>query len=248
MDIYYLFLLPVIPVLYVLGLKIKAFSTGGAIAAAVIGSLVIIGGGWLYFTMLFFFLGLSYISTLAGFERKRKRKIQEGVGGERTARNVLAAGLIPAAVSLLNLTPLNQDFVLVLYIVTLGTILADTAASEIGSLDDRTYFILTLKPAETGINGGISVLGTSVSLVFPLIFSLIGFMIYGITINISFARLIELVVASGLISFSGCLFDSVLGETLENRGYLDKYSVNFFASLFSAVVVALIFLSTNYFI
>lgn len=241
MDEYNLLLLVLIPVLFIMGIRIKAFSRGGAIAAAIIGAMVIIGGGWLYFAILFFFLGLSYISTLAGFERKRRRKLQEGLGGERSAKNVLAAGIIPAVVSLFSFANINQDLILVLYLVTLGTILADTAASEIGSLDENTYFILTLKPVETGTNGGISFLGTSVSFVFPLLFSLIGFMIYGTTIHLPTFKLIQFIVFSGLIAFLGCLFDSVLGETLENRGILDKYSVNFFAALFSAVIVAAVF-------
>ena len=59
MNEYNLILLAVIPVLFVLGLRIRAFSREGAIASAIVGSLIIIGGGWLYFVMLFLFLGLS---------------------------------------------------------------------------------------------------------------------------------------------------------------------------------------------
>ncbi|MDA8055270.1 MAG: DUF92 domain-containing protein, partial [Thermoplasmatales archaeon] len=180
MDEYNLVLLVLIPLLFVMGLKIKAFSREGAIAAGVIGSLIIIGGGWLYFVMLFLFLGLSYISTLAGFEKKRSWSLQEGLKGERGAKNVLAAGALPAAISLLSFWNFSPKITFFLYLVALGTILSDTAASEIGSLDENTYMILTLRPAETGINGGISVLGTVVSFVFPVFFSVLGFVIFGV--------------------------------------------------------------------
>ena len=128
-----------------------------------------------------------------------------------------------------------------LYVVALGTILSDTAASEIGSLDENTYMILTLKPAETGMNGGVSALGTIVSFVFPIFFSLFGYIIYGGLISIPLGVLLKFAVLSGSLAFSGSLFDSVLGETLENRGYLTKYSVNFSAALFATIVAFLLF-------
>jgi uncharacterized protein (TIGR00297 family) len=241
MDEYNLFLLILIPVLFVMGLRIRAFSREGAIAAAVVGSLIIIGGGWLYFVMLFLFLGFSYISTLAGFEKKRFRSLQEGLKGERGARNVLAAGILPAGISLLSFWNFDPKFIFFLFVIALGTILSDTAASEIGSLDENTYMILTLKPVETGVNGGISFLGTAVSFVFPVVFSLLGFTIYGIGSYISIETLLFLIIASGVLSFFGSLFDSILGELLENRGYLSKYSVNFIAAIFSSLIGILVF-------
>ncbi len=242
MDLYNLLLLIVIPGLYFLGTKIKAFSNRGAIAASIIGSIVIIFGGALYFVILFLFLGFSYISTLAGFEKKKKKSLQEGLKGERKAKNVLAAGLVAAGVSVLNISSVNPIYVFALYVIALATILADTAASEIGALDENTYMILTLKPAETGINGGISVLGTITSLLFSLIFSLLSFLLLGIILSLQLNQLIYYIVITGFLGFAGSLFDSVLGETLENRGILDKYSVNFYASLFSTVIGMIIFL------
>lgn len=230
MNPYNLLLLLALPPLFMMGLKLKAFSVHGAVAGAVVGGLIIIGGGWLYFVMLFLFLGLSYISTLAGFERKQMKSLQEGIKGERGASNVLAAGILPAAISLLTFWNIHQNLIFFVYIVALGTILSDTAASEIGSLDENAYLILTMKQVEPGTNGGISILGTTVSLIFPILFSLIGFLIYGITVSISISTLIRLSIISGIIAFAGSLFDSVLGETLENRGILGKYSVNFLAA------------------
>ena len=241
MNEYNLILLVVIPVLFVLGLRIKAFSREGAIASAIVGSLIIIGGGWLYFVMLFLFLGLSYISTLSGFEKKKSWSLQEGLKGERGAKNVVAAGALPAAISLMNFWNFSPMLIFFIYVVALGTILSDTAASEIGSLDENTYMILTLKPAETGMNGGVSALGTIVSFVFPIFFSLFGYIIYGGLISIPLGVLLKFAVLSGSLAFSGSLFDSVLGETLENRGYLTKYSVNFSAALFATIVAFLLF-------
>ncbi|MEL9914986.1 MAG: DUF92 domain-containing protein [Thermoplasmatales archaeon] len=235
-----LWLLILIPILFYMSLKLKVFSRTGAIASAAVGAIIIIGGGWLYFVMLFLFLGLSYISTLAGFEKKNRRKLQEGISGERGARNVLAAGLIPAAASLLLLWGFSNRTVFFIYMVSLGVILADTAASEIGSLQENTYLILTLKPVETGVNGGVSVLGTTVSLIFPLLFSLIGYTIFGISSFIPFDDLIYFIILTSLLSFAGSIFDSILGEILENRGYLTKYGVNFFAALFSFSIASFI--------
>ncbi|MDA8055183.1 MAG: hypothetical protein M0Z77_05970, partial [Thermoplasmatales archaeon] len=53
--------------------------------------------------------------------------------------------------------------------------------------------------------------------------------------------LLDLTFISGLLAFAGCLIDSVLGETLENRGYLTKYSVNFLSALFATIIGILVF-------
>ncbi len=237
-----LILLIDIPPLFIMGLGLHAFNIKGAIAGAIVGSLIIVGGGWLYLLMLFLFLGFSYISTLAGFQRKERKNLQEGIRGERGAKNVLAAGMLPAAVSLLTFWNVRPELIFFIYIITLGVILSDTAASEIGALDENTYLILTLKPIETGTNGGISFLGTSVSLVFPILFSIVGFLLFGITMSISLVTLVELSLLSGSIAFLGSVFDSILGETLENRGILGKYSVNFIAAAFGLIIGFLVYL------
>ncbi|MCI4333284.1 MAG: DUF92 domain-containing protein, partial [Thermoplasmata archaeon] len=45
-------------------------------------------------------------------------------------------------------------------------------------------------------------------------------------------------IAVALAGFVGCQVDSILGETLENRGYLTKGSTNFFGMLAAVGVAA----------
>ncbi len=237
-----IYFIPIIPVLYFLGIKTHAFNRGGAIAASVIGIITIIGGGIIYFIILFVFLGLSYIATMMGIKEKSKRKLQEGIKGERGARNVLAAGIVPAAVSLLNIFSNAAIIPFFLFVVSLGVILSDTAASEIGSLDKDAYMILTLKRAIPGTNGGVSILGTVISLVFSILFSILSFSIFQLYANLSLSNFFTLSIYAGILGFLGNLIDSVLGEVFENRNLMDKYSVNFTSALISTILGWLILL------
>ena len=239
-ETYNLLLLPLIPLLYYMGIKTQAFNRGGAIAAAIIGIIVIIGGGIIYFVVLFIFLGLSYIATMLGIKEKSKKKLQEGLKGERGAKNVVAAGLVPAAISILNIFYLNPVVTFILFVVSLGVILSDTSASEIGSLDHDTYMILTLKRAIPGTNGGVSILGTTVSFVFPLLFSFLSFSIFQISYYLPFYNYLNLAFLAGILSFIGNIIDSILGEVFENRNLMDKYTVNLSSAILATLLAWLI--------
>jgi Predicted membrane protein len=239
-DVYNLLLLPIIPLLYYMGIKTQAFNKGGAISAAIIGIIVIIGGGVIYFVILFVFLGLSYIATMLGIKEKSKKKLQEGLKGERGAKNVIAAGLAPAAISIMNIFYSNPVVTFVLFVISLGVILSDTSASEIGSLDHDTFMILTLKRAIPGTNGAVSILGTVVSLVFSILFSFLSLSIFQISYYLPFDKYLNLALIAGIIGFIGNIIDSILGEIFENRNLMDKHTVNLSSAVIGTLLAWLI--------
>ena len=100
---------------------------------------------------------------------------------------------------------------------------ADTVSSEIGQvLGGRPRMITTLRVVDPGIDGGISVAGTLAGVGAAAIVALAG------TLALSGGSQMFWVSGSGAIF--GLLFDSLLGATLERRGWLNNDMVNFLST------------------
>ena len=115
--------------------------------------------------------------------------------------------------------------------------LSDTLASEIGSLDVRTRSIITLEAVPPGTNGGMSPTGTVAALLGALIIAggaVLLAPIYGESMSAA-----SFFVTVTIVGWLGCQVDSILGELLENKGYIGKHTVNFLATL-SGVAMAVI--------
>jgi uncharacterized protein (TIGR00297 family) len=104
---------------------------------------------------------------------------------------------------------------------------ADTVSSEIGQvLGGRPRMITTLRAVEPGTDGAVSIAGTLAGLVAAAIVAGAG----------SWAlrgdwTLFKLSCAGAVF---GLLFDSLLGATLEKRGWLNNDAVNFLSTASAA--------------
>ncbi|MCI4365959.1 MAG: DUF92 domain-containing protein, partial [Thermoplasmata archaeon] len=114
---------------------------------------------------------------------------------------------------------------------------ADTFGSEFGVLAGTARSILTLKPVSPGTNGGISAVGEWWAAIGALTTGVVGYSLY-LLFGTQTPPGVVLVGVVGVAGFLGCQVDSVLGETLENRGYLTKGSTNLFGMLSSVGIAA----------
>jgi uncharacterized protein (TIGR00297 family) len=108
---------------------------------------------------------------------------------------------------------------------------ADTVSSEVGQvLGGMPRMITTLRQAEPGTDGAISLVGTLAGVVAAGIVAIAG--------SLAIRGGLSMLAISWAGGVFGLFFDSLLGATLERRGSLNNDAVNFLSTA-SAVVFAL---------
>jgi uncharacterized protein (TIGR00297 family) len=212
-------------------IALRALTTTAAIVAAAFGILIVLLTGFGFLLLLVVFVGISSLATRYRFAEKARRHVQEGRAGERGVSNVVAHILLPTAIAIAGgLGRLPPEAAAVLFAAALSFATSDTLASEFGVLTGSAVSILSLRPVEPGTNGGISSVGEMFALAGAVGTALVGAALYGAFREPTGAVWLFL-LAVGVAGFVGCQIDSLIGELLENRGYLTKGSTNFFGML-----------------
>ena len=214
--------------------KCGLLTKSGCVSAAAIGMGIGVFGSLNWLILLIVFALLGFAATIAGFSKKRKMGVQEGEHGERGAMNILGVAIPPLIIALMNFfIPGHYDVFSMAYIATIAVAAADTAASEIGVKDPKVWMITTLKRTEPGVDGGVSVKGTLISLVGSAVVSVIGALVIFYTMDIY-------VLVPVVCGFLGCLLDSVIGATVETWGYVSKYGNNCITGIAGGLLTVLI--------
>ncbi|QLH74460.1 MAG: DUF92 domain-containing protein [Methanomassiliicoccales archaeon] len=203
--------------------RFELLTASGSVASFLIGSLIGVLGsiGWLALLIVFALTG--FMVTRYKFEVKRRKGLQEGTKGERTWRNVVANGLVPLLVAVIFYLSGDQgnETAGLVYLCAIGTAASDTIASEMGVLSPRTRSIITFKRVEAGTNGGISLYGTAWAFLGACFASAVGWAVL-FPGELPDVR----IMVPAVMGFVGCNIDSVIGATLENRGYVGKLGTN----------------------
>ena len=193
----------------------------GTLSAVVMGLIILILGSVYLLLGMALFLFSSFFVTKLG--AKKKKKI-ESYSITRTSDNVLYNGIVPTLLCLSMPLVGDPKLVSVLFLSAVSAANSDTWASEIGVLSKRAYMIIGLKRVKPGENGAVSPLG--------FLSSAAGAMLIGAYSALWLPKISFLIVS--LSGFIGSVADSILGETLENKGYLNKHSVNALCTLIGA--------------
>ncbi|MCS7135450.1 MAG: DUF92 domain-containing protein, partial [Candidatus Aenigmarchaeota archaeon] len=122
----------------------------------------------------------------------------------------------------------KEEIFALAFLASVATALGDTIASEIGKTAKNVYLITNFKKVKPGTNGGISFIGELAAIFGCLLVSLLA-LLFGL---ISFQHLLPIILAG----FLAIHIDSLLGATLEVKGYLNNSGVNFFATLFGGFI------------
>lgn len=143
-----------------LAYALRALTASGAVSAFVVGTIVFCIGGWPAAAVLLAFFITSTVLSRVGLRRKRAL-VDWGKQGARDATQVLANGGI--ATLCVALTPFVHAPLWLGFAGALAAATADTWSTEIGTLARRTRSILTFQPVQSGLSGGVSLLGTLAS-------------------------------------------------------------------------------------
>lgn len=193
-----------------------SLSRSGVAGGLIVGTLIFGLGGWAWGLLL----GIFFVSSslLSHFRESEKRRLAEKFekGHRRDFGQAMANGGAGAVIALLSSvipSPLWFPF----FVGVMSTVNADTWATELGTLSGRRPRLITTgRRVATGTSGGVSRLGTFVSL--------LGGGLIGLAAGASRAgrgRWKTLAIVGGFSGLAGSLFDSLLGATVQQIYYCD---------------------------
>jgi uncharacterized protein (TIGR00297 family) len=185
---------------------------------------------------------LTYLATKAGRRRKASLGLAEGKKGRNAAQviaNLGASALATIAVTALDavLFPngrgtdgINLTGVLnIVLVAVFAEATADTVSSEVGQAFGGTPFLVTtLRRVPPGTDGAISLRGTAAGIAAAAVVSILGTWALGL--------MPEQALIAFLAGIAGLFFDSLLGATIERKGWLGNDLVNFTSTLFAAAM------------
>ncbi|HUH79654.1 MAG TPA: TIGR00297 family protein [Methanoregula sp.] len=214
--------------------RAKTADLSGLFSAALVGIILLVfaSASWFIIMLAFFILGSA--ATRYKYEYKKKIGVEQGQSGARGYRNVFANGIVAAAAAVL-FGVFQQPVFIAMYVGSVATAAADTLASEIGVTGGVPYMITTLKKVPIGTNGGVTITGESVALLGGLAVSAVAYLLHVITP--------EMAAICTLAGFIGTNLDSLVGATLENRGFLGNAGTNLLATVGGGLFAAALFLA-----
>ena len=197
-----------------------SLSRSGALGALLVGTLIFGLGGWVWGVALAVFFISS--SALSHYKERQKAAVAEKFekGHRRDMGQVLANGglgaLIAVASAVVPESAVPNALWFYLFVGVMATVTADTWATELGTLSVAPPRLITSgRVVEVGTSGGVSPLGTGVSLA--------GGLLIGLTVALlgppagflpwSAAPVVALVGA--LSGAAGSLLDSLMGATVQ---------------------------------
>ncbi len=193
--------------------------------------------GWRgYGVVMFYFLVGSAVTRL-GMAQKEAAGIAEQRDGARGPENVWGSALTAigcaigvAIIKLGWLDPGWESLLLLGYVASLATKLADTTASEVGkAYGKKTFLITTLQPVPRGTEGAISWEGTLAGIVGGILISLVANSLGMISLTGVVICTIASLIATNL--------ESVIGATLQSKlDWLSNELVNVINTMIGAVV------------
>ncbi|GAB4282211.1 MAG: DUF92 domain-containing protein [Candidatus Promineifilaceae bacterium] len=189
-----------------------SLTESGVVGALLVGTLTFGLGGWVWGILLGVFFVSS--SALSHFKESEKRAVAEKFdkGHRRDFGQAMANGGLGSLVAVASVVwPSPLWFAL--FVGVMATVTADTWATELGTLSKRPPRLITTgQVVEVGSSGGVSRLGTAVSLA--------GGLLIGVTAALLTGQIL-LVLLGGLGGLAGSLFDSLLGATVQQIFYCD---------------------------
>ncbi len=198
----------------------EALSATGTLAAVLLGVSVFWLGGTDWFVVLAAFLVSSIILTRYKESQKADVVKQFAKGGTRDFWQVLANGGIVGILAVAFFY-YHEPVIYYAFLGVIGTVTADTWATELGILGKRKPLLITnLKSVPIGTSGAVSTIGLAITVIAGVFIGAVA----SASINlfgtpVSTYPLLMVLAISGAAAFIGSLADSFLGATVQVMYY-----------------------------
>ncbi len=194
--------------------RLRSLTSGGAVAATVLGTIVFGLGGWQWAVLLLVFFIFSSALTRAFAGAKQGAKEKYSKSGQRDQMQVVSNGGIAGAFVVAHVIYPGAIWPWIGFAGALAAVNADTWATELGVLNPGRPRLITAlgQEVDQGTSGGISPVGTLASLAAA---ALIGTLAAALRSDFEWS-LLPVVALAGLV---GSLVDSLLGATLQAMYY-----------------------------
>jgi uncharacterized protein (TIGR00297 family) len=225
--------------LALLVLVARAATPAAAVTGGVITAVLTLAWSPWYHSALLSLVAL-FVLTLAATRFGRAKKQQLGIAEDKRGRNAaqVAAnlGMAGLAAAFAITHPQAGGWYAVLVTAALGEATADTLSSEFGEvLGGQPVLVTTFCRVSPGTDGAISLAGTVAGISGALLVIAVAWP----TLKLSPGD-----AGCALIGAVGGLFlDSLLGATVERRGWLNNDAVNFLSTVAAAGVANLCYMS-----
>jgi uncharacterized protein (TIGR00297 family) len=212
--------------------SIGGITTSGAAAGFLVTFVLFITGGRAMFGAVVLVFVLTYLATRFGRGRKRQLAIAERASGRDGAQVLANVGLAALAGALAYLTPWRVPL-LTASLAALAEAACDTVSSETGkALAQSARVVTSWRKVPAGTDGAISLPGTVLGIAAAV---LVGW--EAVATKLLDVRFAVIAVVAGAL---GMLFDSLLGATLEGRGWLTNNAVNLLSTAFAVLLASLL--------
>ncbi len=227
-------------VLAMLSYRFNLLTASGSIAAFALGLIIGGMGSITWLLILVFFTIFGFLVTKYKINEKTEKGLQEGSRGERTYLNVLANAFIPALIAIVSWAMQYQQGVIpaIVYLSVISVAASDTVASEMGVLSPDARLITTMEKVRPGTNGGVSFYGTAWAFTGAL-----GASLFGWIVLFPHDILSPLILLPVFVGFLGCNIDSVVGATLERKGYVGKLGTNMISMGIGGLIALVVLIS-----
>ncbi len=171
----------------------KSLSESGALAAIFVGTVIYFTLGWFAFLYLIVFFGSATALNVLD---------DNSEPSQRNALQVLANALLATLFAVLYAFT-DQSIYIFLYFLSVAASASDTWASDVGKLSKRLpRNLLTWRMMQTGLSGGVTLLGFIASMFASALFALLAWIALGD---------VTLVVYLWLFATLASIIDSALG-------------------------------------
>jgi uncharacterized protein (TIGR00297 family) len=233
---------------------LRAATPGGAICGGMICFLITLWTGSFResilrtgLTPLFLLFVLTFVSTRAGRTRKARTGLAESRRGRSAAQVIANLSVAALSVSSLTSNTLSRwmaDYsvagiaevwvaatVKVMCVAALVEATADTVSSELGqAFGGDPVLMVGFRRVTAGTDGAMTVLGSCAGIAAGALVAVVG----AWALDLSTGAVLTALGAG----VCGLFFDSLLGATVERRGWIGNDLVNFTSTLFAALLAA----------